>query len=82
MQLYVIISVDETAVCFDSTSNITFYAVGSRTLSLASTGHENLNFTDALADSANEYKKKPLIVFKGKVIPLRKSNWKYAGTSL
>lgn len=61
-----IVAMDETAVWFDSTSNRTVDVAGSRTVSLASTGHEKLNVTVALSAAANGDKKKPFIVFKGK----------------
>ena len=66
MELSDIIAMDETAVWFDSTSNRTVDVAGSRTVSLASTGHEKLNVTVALAAAASGDKKCPFIIFKGK----------------
>ena len=48
-----ILAMDETAVWFDATSNWTVDAVGSRTVSLASTGHDKQNVTVALTASAD-----------------------------
>ena len=61
-----ILAMDETAVWFDATSNRTVDAVGSRTVSLASTGHDKQNVTVALTASADGNKRLPFIVFKGK----------------
>jgi hypothetical protein len=61
-----VFAMDETAVWFDATSGGTVDIIGSRTVSLASTGHEKMNVTVALTGAADGSKRLPYIVFKGK----------------
>ena len=43
-----------------------FYSLGSKTVSLLSTGHDKLNITVILAANADGKKKKPYCIFRGK----------------
>ena len=62
-----IVAADETSVQYDCTGNSTIELKGSKTLLLASTGHDKICVTVMLAASASGLKK-PTIVFKGKCL--------------
>ena len=66
MQAGSVYAMDETAVGFDSASSHTVDFVGSRTVSLASTDHDQRNVTVALTAAADGTQRFPFIVFKGK----------------
>ena len=61
-----IIAMDETAVWMDAVSNKTVEVRGTKTISLASTGHDKANITEILSAASSGVKKKPLCIFKGK----------------
>ena len=58
-------AMDETAVWNDMISNTTIEKRRAHTVSLKSTGHENLKITVCLTAAADGSKKKPFTVFKG-----------------
>ena len=60
---------DETLVSFDLPSNTTIDELGTRTVSIRTTGHERTNFTVVLTCMADGTKLPPLIIFKLKKIP-------------
>ena len=62
-----IIAMDETAVWFDMVSPTTIDAVGTKSVSLKTTGHEKSHLTVVLAAKADGTKLKPFIVFKGAI---------------
>ena len=62
-----VISMDETAVWCDMLSSTTVDKVGTKTISMKTTGHEKLKVSVCLAAKGDGTKLKPLIVFKGAV---------------
>jgi len=62
-------NMDETPVSFDLPSNTTIDELGTRTVSIRTTGHERTNFTVVLTCMADGTKLPPLIIFKLKKIP-------------
>ena len=62
-----VISMDETAVWCDMLSSTTFDKVGTKTISMKTTGHEKLKVSVCLTAKGDGPKLKPLIVFKGAV---------------
>ena len=60
---------NETSVSFDLPSNTTIDELGTRTVSIHTTGHERTNFTVVLTCMADGTKLPPLIIFKLKRIP-------------
>jgi transposase len=62
-------NMDETPITFDLPSNTTIDEVGTRTVSIRTTGHERTNFTVVLSCMADGTKLPPLIIFKLKKIP-------------
>lgn len=69
LQLPQIINMDETPLTFDCPSNRTVDEIGTKTISILTTGHEKMSFTCVLACSANGDKLKPLLIFKRKTLP-------------
>ena len=61
-----IIAADQTPIYFDNVGATTVDQIGSKTISLKSTGHDKMNFTVMLSASACGTKKKMFIVFTGK----------------
>ena len=61
-----IIAADQTPIYFDSVGSSTIDHVGSKSISLRSTGHDKMNFTVMLSASATGVKRKLFIVFSGK----------------
>ena len=57
-------NIDETAVAFNMTYNTTIEEKGTKTIAIASTGHENSNFTVVLVCLADGTKLPPVIIFK------------------
>ena len=64
-----IINMNETPMYFDMPGNTTVDKVGSKTVSVKTTGHERQHFTVVLACQANGKKIRPLVIFKRKNIP-------------
>ena len=64
-----IINMDETPMYFDMPGNTTVDKVGSKTVSVKTTGHERQHFTVVLACQANGKKIRPLVIFKRKNMP-------------
>src|SRR5271154_625085 len=62
-------NMDETPMTFDLPSNTTVDEIGTRTVSIRTTGHEKTNFTVVLTCMADGTKLPPLIIFKLKKIP-------------
>ena len=60
---------DETPVSFDLPSNTTIDELGTRTVSIRTTGHKRTNSTVVLICMADGTKLPPLIIFKLKKIP-------------
>ena len=61
-------NMDETPVSFDLPSNTTIDELGTRTVSIRTTGHKRTNFTVVLTCIADGTKLPPLIIFKLKKI--------------
>ena len=74
-----VISMDETAVWADMLSGTTIDRVGSKTVSLKTTGHEKVRVSVCLAARADGSKLKPMIVFKGAVRETKKLNDEFKG---
>ncbi|CAB5317938.1 unnamed protein product [Rhizophagus irregularis] len=62
-------NIDETPVSFDLPSNTTIDELGTRSVSIRTTGHEKANFTVVLMCMADGTKLPPLIIFKLKNVP-------------
>ncbi len=62
-------NMDETPMTFDLPSNTTVNELGSRTVSIRTTGHERTNFTVVLTCMADGTKLPPIVIFKLKNIP-------------
>ena len=56
---------DETVVWAEMLSDTTVNAKGAKTITMKSTGHENVRVTVCLTATADGRKLKPMIVFKG-----------------
>ena len=61
-----IIASDQTPIYFDSVGSSTIDQLGSKSISLRSTGHDKMNFTVMLSAAATGVKRKLFIVFSGK----------------
>jgi DDE superfamily endonuclease/Tc5 transposase DNA-binding domain/CENP-B N-terminal DNA-binding domain len=62
-------NMDETPMTFDLPSNTTVNELGSKTVSIRTTGHERTNFTVVLTCMADGTKLPPIVIFKLKNIP-------------
>lgn len=69
---------DETAVWIDPLQDFTIEKVGTKTVSLFSTGNQKAKFTVTLAAMADGNKLPPLIVLKGKIMPAELKNFRGA----
>ena len=65
-------NMDETPVFFYLPSNRTVDCVGSKTVSVRTTGHEKTHFTTVLACMADGTKLPPMVIFKRKTMPKEK----------
>jgi len=62
-------NMDETPMTFDLPSNTTVDEMGTKTVSIRTTGHEKTNFTVVLTCMADGTKLSPIVIFKLKNIP-------------
>ena len=62
-------NMDETPMYFDMPGNTTVDMVGSKTVSVKTTGHEKQHFTAVLACQADGTKLQPMVIFKRKTMP-------------
>ena len=77
-----VISMDETSVWADMMSGTTVDRLGSKTVSLKTTGHEKVRVSVCLSARADGSKLKPMIVFKGAVRETKKLNDEFKGKCL
>ena len=68
-----IIAMDETAVWADMVANTTVDDIGTRSVSLKTTGHEKVRVSVCLSAKADGAKLKPMIVFGGAVVTRTRS---------
>lgn len=62
-------NMDETPMYFDMPGNTTIDRVGSKSVSVKTTGHEKQHFTVVLACQADGQKLRPMVIFKRKTMP-------------
>ena len=55
---------DETPCYFDQASQTTVAPIGSKSVSISTSGYEKLRFTTVLSCAASGVKHKPMIIFK------------------
>ena len=65
-------NMDETPMFFDLPGTSTVHAIGEKTVSIKTTGHDKTHFTVILACLADGTKLKPAVVFKRKTMPKEK----------